>query len=30
VVHPHSKLLSTKVRAFADDCAAGLKSMKFD
>ncbi len=30
VIHPRSKLLSKKVRAFADDCATRLKRVKFD
>lgn len=30
IVFPHSKLLSTKVRAFADACIKGLRQVRFD
>lgn len=30
VVYPHAKLLSTKVRAFVDECVANLRAARFD
>jgi DNA-binding transcriptional LysR family regulator len=30
VIYPHSKLLSTKVRAFVDECVMQLRKVKFD
>ena len=30
VIYPHSKLLSTKVRAFVDECVKQLRKVKFD
>ena len=30
VIYPHSKLLSTKVRAFVDECVKQLREVKFD
>ena len=30
VIYPHSKLLSTKVRAFVDECVEHLRKVKFD
>jgi DNA-binding transcriptional LysR family regulator len=30
VIYPHSKLLSTKVRAFVDECVKQLRKAKFD
>lgn len=30
IVYPHSKLLSTKVRAFADACIKGMRQVRFD
>jgi DNA-binding transcriptional LysR family regulator len=30
VIYPHSKLLSTKVRAFVDECVQQLRQIKFD
>ena len=30
VIYPHSKLLSTKVRTFVDECVAQLRSVNFE
>jgi DNA-binding transcriptional LysR family regulator len=30
VIYPHSKMLSTKVRAFVDECVKQLRKVKFD
>lgn len=30
VIYPHAKLLSTKVRAFVDECVRQLRKLKFD
>ena len=30
VIYPHSRLLSTKVRGFVEECVVGLRRIGFD